>query len=32
VTTSGSCQVWWRPGDLRHTSESAEGCYLPVLT
>ena len=27
-----SRRLRWRPGDLRHTSDADEGCYLPVLT
>ena len=25
-------RVRWRPGDLRHTVGTVEGCYIPVLT
>jgi hypothetical protein len=27
-----TCQLWRRPGDLRHSNVSAEGCCLPTLT
>ena len=25
-------RVRWRPGGLRHTGGTVEGCYLPILT
>ena len=32
VEREGTCPRAWRPGDLRHSRDSAESCCLPALT